>query len=102
MKVEVTRTTKTKEMVEVNLPYFYRHDVDLDYGNYVIFGKIDEDWHRSVKIRLHYLSGLRAVEIESEFTHWDRLSCYLADEYKSNATEYERAKQMAIQTAQDA
>ena len=99
MKVEVTRTTKTKETVEVNLPYFYW----IDVGDFVLtHGKIDEHRHRSITYSVDPRSGLRAVEINSEPTDWDTISCYLADEYKSNATEYEKAKQRAIEAAQDA
>ena len=102
MKVEVIRTTKTKELVEIDLPYFYRHDLDLVDVDCAIYGKIGERWHTSVKVYTDSFIGSRRFTVEKEPTDWGRLSCYLADEYKSNATEYEGAKQMAIQTAQDA
>ena len=100
MKVEVIRTTKTKELVEIDLPYFYRHDLDLVDVDCAIYGKIGERWHTSVKVYTDSFIGSRRFTVEKEPTDWDRLSCYLNDEYKSKAIEYENAKQQAIQAAQ--
>ena len=100
MKVEVTRTTKTKETVEVNLPYYYRHDLDLVDVDCVIYGKIGEGWHTSIKVYTDSFMGLSRFAVEKEPTDWDRHSGYLDDQYKSKAIEYENAKQQAIQAAQ--
>jgi len=34
MKIEVTRTKRVKEEIEVEFPYYYKHDLtDCDYEN---------------------------------------------------------------------
>jgi hypothetical protein len=48
--VEITKTTKEKVSVEVQLPYFYKHDLLPDDCDNVIYGKICEPGIRLSKL----------------------------------------------------
>ena len=102
MRVEVTKTIKTKETVDVTFPYYYKHDLMLDEGDFVIYGKIDEKEHVSIKISVSYRSDVRGVEVEKQTTNWHSVSCYLEDEYRSNVGEYEQAKSQAMEAIKSA
>jgi hypothetical protein len=40
MNVEITKVTETKETIDVALPFYYKHDLQLDTSDAVIYGKI--------------------------------------------------------------
>lgn len=100
MLVEITKTVRTRETVEVTLPYFYKHDLMLDECDSVIYGKIDEKERCS--IRVTYQGNKTHVEIERNQVNWHSVGCYLADEYKSNAEEYAKAKELALKEIESA
>lgn len=102
MQVEVIKTIKTKETVDVTCPYYYKHHLMLDEGDVVIYGKIDEKEHVFIKLSVSYLSDVRSVEVEKQETDWHSVSCYLADKYRSNASEYQQAKSQAMDAIQSA
>lgn len=102
MRVEVTKTIKIKETVDITLPYYYKHDLILDEGDFVIYGKIDEKEHVSIKLSVLYRSDVRGVEVEKQATKWQSVSCYLEDEYRSNLEEYEQAKSQAMEAIKSA
>ena len=99
MLIEVTRTTHTKEMVELELPYFYKHVLAVE-DDVVIYGKIGEKEHWSVEF--HDRHNYESVQIERELTDWGRLSCYLTNQHRSNAIEYEQARATALAKIQAA
>jgi hypothetical protein len=98
MLVEITRTVKTKETIEIELPYFYKYDLMLDQCDSVVYGKITENDHRT--IRITYQGRNVMVEVEGRRTDWRQIECYLTDEHKSNAREYAKAKAIAAEEVQ--
>lgn len=100
MIVEIIKTVHTRETVEVTLPYFYKHDLMLDECDSVIYGKIDEKERRSIQIT--HQGNKTHVEIERNKVDWHNVGFYLADEYKSNAEEYAKAKELAVKEIESA
>ena len=50
MKIEKTKRIDIKEIIDIEFPYFYEHDLMSDYGESVIYGKILQDIkYKSVK-----------------------------------------------------
>lgn len=100
MLVEVIKTMRMRETVEIELPYFYKHDLMMDECDSIIYGKIGEREHYSIQVTYH--RDHADVKVERERTDWQHCSCYLGEEYKSNADEYAEAKALAIAAIQAA
>jgi hypothetical protein len=96
MKIEVTRTKRVKEEIEVEIPYYYKHDLtDYDYENTsVIYGKITENEIFTIHEKIRD-NGNVIYEIEKEKRWGD--GSYFAEKYKSTNGEYEEAKERAKQ-----
>lgn len=87
MKLEIMKTTRHKETVEIDLPYYYKHDLMLDDCDVVIYGKIEEA--RSTRITIgHHGRDRDNFEIEVENFPAASYGSYMTDEYKSSEAEY--------------
>ncbi len=100
MQITITKTTKTQETIDIQLPYYYKHDLMLDDGDFVIYGKIDEQHVTAVKLARS--NDRASAEIEKTHTDWHSLSNYLTDEYKGTQQEYDEAKAKALALIQSA
>ncbi len=98
MKVEITRTIRQKEIVDVEFPYFYQHDLSLDdAGDTVIYGKIEEKVQTTIKITSEYGSGRKEYELAIERRSLPSYACYINNsEYASSKEEFLAAKAEAI------
>lgn len=94
MKIEVTRTKRVKEEIEVEFPYYYKHDLtDYDYENtYVIYGKKTETEEVTINEKIRDNKNF-IYEIEKD----RRNDSYFDKKYKSTEQEYEEAKERAKQ-----
>lgn len=92
MKIEIIITKRVKEIIEVEFPYYYKHDLMSDYGDSIIYGKIMPDYEIAIK-EVELCNGKKSYEIEKDF----RSNCYFTDEYKSNKEEFESVKVRAIE-----
>ncbi len=94
MKIEVTRTKRVKEEIEVEFPYYYKHDLtDYEYENTcVIFGKKTEEEEVTIQEKIRD-NGNTIYELEKD----SRSDSYFGEEYKSTEKEYEEAKERAKQ-----
>ncbi len=92
MEIEIVETQEVKKTVDIELPYYYRHDLD----NSVIYGKLDEKYSSSIQITRSDRGKLQIVEIEIEPINWRDVSCYLKKEYEGNEAEYLEAKKEAF------
>ena len=101
MKLEITRKIEQRETIEIELPYYYKHDLLLDDTDSVIYGKIEEK--QCTKIRVHdNYQGSVSFELEVEKIGAASAACYMTDEYKSNEAEYLDAKAKLLLAAQAA
>jgi hypothetical protein len=103
MQLEITRKVEKKEIIEINFPYYYRYDLLLDEADVVIYGKIEEKKHTSIKITKQRLGWCgNEFELHIEKREASTLSRYMNKEYKSNEAEYLAKKTELLNAAQDA
>lgn len=89
MQLEITRTESVREVIEIEFPYYYKHDLMLDESDAVIYGKVTVSNHTSIRV-----SKGRSLEYELNL---DKLpaqhyGCYMVDKYKSSESEFLAAK----------
>ena len=99
MKITITKFIKTQETIEVELPYYFKRNLDLDFDNKTIHGKIEKDKTTYIAIQTFRTAY---AEIEVRGASCQEFSCYLKDEYKSTKEEYEEAKGIALSLIQNA
>ncbi len=98
MKIKLIKQIPQEETIEVELPYYYKHDLMDDYGDSIIYGKIEEKLHTSIHETKRY-DGKEAYEIEKE-KHVSialrGLSSYFEDEHQSSREEFEAVKERCL------
>lgn len=62
MKIEIIETKEVRKKIDVDLPYYYEHDLSFNYDDCRIFGEITKDQHFSIQINKLY-DGTESVEI---------------------------------------
>ena len=98
MKITLIKQIPQIETIEVELPYYYKHDLMDDYGDSIIYGKIEEKLHTSIHETKRYDSK-EAYEIEKEEHHSienSGLSSYFEDEHQSSREEFEAVKERCL------
>ena len=100
MKLEITRTTKQKEMVEIELPYYYKHDLMIEEADVVTYGKVEESRCTSIKITHNYGSYSQAFDLSIEDMPAAAYGSYMTDEYKGDEAEYLAAKAKLMKAAE--
>ena len=98
MQVEITKQVPQVEIIEVELPYYYKHDLTSDYGDSIIYGKIEEKLCTSIQETKNY-GGEEKYEIEKEEHHSIKnsgLSSYFDKKYKSTKEEFEAVKERCL------
>jgi hypothetical protein len=98
MRLEIIRKIDQKETIEIELPYYYKHDLMSDYSDSVIYGKVEEKLHTAIKISYIYQGG-SCFELESEKRNASYMSCYMTDEFKISEKEYLSAKEKLLAAA---
>lgn len=101
MKLEITRKIEQRETINIELPYYYKHDLLIDDMDSVIYGKIEEKQCTRIWVRDDY-RGSVSFEIEVEERGAASKSCYMTDEHKSNEDEYLAAKTKLLAAAESA
>jgi len=89
-KITVRKNITTEKKIEVELPYYYKHDLYSDYGDSVIYGKIDGKTTTSIHEKIDQY-GKTSYEIEKG--KWSGDGSYFTDEYNSTELEYNKAKE---------
>jgi len=102
MKLEITRDVKQTETIEIEFPYYYKHDLMLDEVDSVIYGKIEEKRHTAIHVSFDYRSRERRFELEIEQRTAETLGCYMTEEHKGSEAEYLDAKAKLLAAVQDA
>ena len=98
MKITLIKQIPQEVIIEVELPYYYKHDLMHDYGDSIIYGKIEEKLHTSIHEIKGY-DGKESYEIEKE-KHSSialrGLSSYFEDEHQSSKEEFEAVKERCL------
>ena len=98
MKITLIKQIPQEETIEVELPYYYKHDLMNDYGESIIYGKIEEKLHTSIHETERYYSK-ETYEIEKK-EHYSietsGLATYFEDEHQSSREEFEAVKERCL------
>lgn len=98
MQVEITKTVKQVEIIDIELPYYYKHNLMSDYRISVIYGKIDEKLCTSIH-EDEYYDGDTKYEIEKEEHSSIKnsgLSAYFDKKHQSSKEEFEAVKERCL------
>lgn len=95
MKIEITKTKEVKEIIDVEIPYYYKHDLtDIgDYGDSIIYGKILPDCEYTIHEKTSEYSDRKTYEIEKD----SRSNGYFDEKFKSTKEEFEDVKARALE-----
>lgn len=97
MKIEIEETIRQNKVIDIELPYYFKHDLYLDSHECVIYGKVEEKRISKITINREWGGSISEIEIESysgnvKFT----ISSYYGEEYKSFKEEFEGSKLTAM------
>lgn len=94
MKVEIKIQRSEVITIDVELPYYYEQNIDTDYSDTAIYGRIEEKNHVSIKEDTD-MYGKKSFEIEvSEHNSIKAtgLGCYFNPKYSSNQNAFDSAR----------
>ena len=98
MEIEINVISKIKKKININLPYYYEHNLSSDRYDSVLYGKICEKETTTIQITNQYLHDVISYEIEIAKCNPAKNDSYFTDEHKSSESEYLAAK-AKVQTA---
>jgi hypothetical protein len=83
---EITRTETLKE-IEIELPYYFKHEMDLDRGKCTMYGKLTES--ECFEIEESYFDEHSFKNSIESNIRVQKYSCYVNDDNKSTKEEFE-------------
>lgn len=87
----LVRMTRTEyDEVEIELPFYYRHDLD----NSCIYGRIEEE--RCVNVQWSRIGSEFSWSFEVDSEKPDHFACYMGGRYNSNKEEFDAAVAKAM------
>lgn len=93
MKIEINDHVVTKKIIEVDLPYYYKYDLDIDRGESIIYGKVLENKVYTIQESEDYNYDVK-FELEED-SYYD--SSFFKPEYESNKDEFNKARTRALE-----
>ena len=90
VQVKIREHKLVERMIDIVLPYYYKHEIYLDDYTHHIYGKIDGNITTTIQEGI-YTNDRTTFEVEKE--NWSGDGCYITDEHKSNELEYNKAKE---------
>lgn len=98
MKITLIKQIPQEVIIEVELPYYFKHDLSDDYSESIIYGKIEEKLYTTIRETKRYAEE-ETYEIEKE-KHISialrGLSSYFEDEHLSSREEFEAVKERCL------
>ena len=92
MKIRIKKNVQVPVTVDVKLPHYFEHDLDLDFCDSIIYGKIEIDRYTTIQITKNYYGNHKKYELSTEKRHPSSAGCYFDCKYSSNENEYLKAK----------
>lgn len=90
MQVEMIKKVESKETVEIEVPYYYLHDVG-DTGDYHVYGKIED--RRLITITVQGYPERVGFDLEIDARHISTCGEFMSSPYwKSTEAEFLKAK----------
>lgn len=103
MKVQIRKMVESAEVIEVDLPFYYKTDLGPDSDN-ISYYKIDKNEYWQITIDKPISGTGPTVEIKKRriMTSLPSVSLYLSIHESSNVEEYEQARAEALKLIQAA
>lgn len=101
MKLQIQRTARITETIDVALPHYYK-DAALDDAGSAIYGKVDATRHTSIEVSFDRWSRTETFRLEIEHCEAATLGDYMTEKYRSDEAEYLAAKERLLAAARDA
>lgn len=95
MKIEITKSVQTKEIIDIELPYYFKHDLMLDNSNCIAYGKIEESKCTTITLHEYYEDNSIEYELEIKKVHPAQFGCYggyMIEKHKSCESDFIKAK----------
>ena len=97
MKLEIIKRIEEKVVVDIVLPYYYKHDLMLEGSDAIVYGKIEQDKSTRITIAKWYglpgQRGEREYEFAVNYAPAAHYSDYLTEKmYRSSEKEFLAAK----------
>jgi hypothetical protein len=92
MEIEIIINSKIKKKINVNFPYYYKHDLGNDS---VIYGKITEDFVYNIQ-KTENFEGVITHELEKDVFD-SSYHCYFSPEFDSSKEDYDKAKDRLLE-----
>jgi len=92
MKLEITKYVQTKEVIEIEFPYYFQHDLMLDEDNCIIYGKIEESKCTKITIHDRFRDYSHEYTLEIEEVNAARFASYMVEKHKSCEREFIEAR----------
>lgn len=100
MKVKIFKRIVEEKVIDIEVPFYYRHDLSDDHPKNVIYGKITETKHKTIQLGSKFgrkdfaKFNVEEFDVNHGFLN---LAEYLTNvKYESNETEWEQAKKEAV------
>lgn len=88
MKIEIEKSVSVKETIDVEFPYYFKHDVSSDHCNSVIFGKIELNRTVTLQKNHSYVCTDDSWELNVEGCNAWRMGRYFAADCRSEEWEF--------------
>lgn len=95
--MKIIAEKKVFEEIEVCIPFYFTHYASGDTFSCTIYGKIDK--HETLRIHYSesYTDHIKRYEVEVKSASPQSHSCYMKDEYKSSESEFNAARDRALE-----
>jgi hypothetical protein len=96
MKIDIIKTSTTKETIEVELPYYYEADFGGDDYDSLRYGKIEADRTTDITLRRSYGTHSHAAEVQVTHYPAQHMAEWFASDKRSTEEAFEAARRKAI------
>lgn len=98
MKIEITKTVKQVETIEVELPCYFKQEIELFHKSEIVYVKMDENLCTVINEvkNTHGKEGYEVKKQKLESIEYSDFSFYFNTYLKSSEQEFESAKERFI------
>lgn len=81
MEIKIKKKVVVEEIVDIELPFYYRHGMDFDHNDVTIYGRVDKDKHVSITINTSFRNKDVEFELEIDYGFCSgTISSYMEDD----------------------
>lgn len=102
MRIEITKRIDQVSEIDIDLPYYYKHDLYSDHGDSVIYGKISETECTTIHEKIYHDDVEYSIQVEKHQSIKNSgLSSYFEVNHKSSDIEFEAVTKRMLVFFQD-